>query len=167
MNKKFDEIDWDVERMIVLTYGHVYMIESMDYHMEINKYYEGSTKGGWISIKPLLTIPSSIKTCPACQTPIKNIKRYGRIIKKCTLDMQTRNFFQKYDQKLKNLVKEIRFYNRFERINLKNQLKTIYTMDMRSKDIIFKDFDVKIVNRALPEIICIRIFYDVCTTVVI
>jgi len=81
--------------------------------------------------------------------------------------MQTRNFFQKYDQKLKNLVKEIRFYNRFERINLKNQLKTIYTMDMRSKDIIFKDFDIKIINRALPEIICIRIFYDVCTTVVI
>ncbi len=40
-------------------------------------------------------------------------------------------------------------------------------MDMRSKDIIFKDFDIKIINRALPEIICIRIFYDVCTTVVI
>jgi len=92
MNKKFDEIDWDVERMIVLTCGHVYTIEFMNYHMKMNKYYERSTKGGWISIKPLLTIPSSIKTCPACQTPIKNIKRYGRIIKKCTLDVQTRKF---------------------------------------------------------------------------
>ena len=87
INKKFDEIDRDVERMIVLTYGHVYMIESMDYHMEINKYYEGSTKGGWISIKPLSTMLSSIKTCLTCQTLIKNIKRYGRIIKKCTLDI--------------------------------------------------------------------------------
>ena len=63
---------------------------------------------------------------------------------------------ENFDQKLKNLVKEIRFYNRFERINLKNQLKTVYTMD-----IIFKDFNIKIVNRALAEIIPHQYFNNV------
>jgi len=156
---KFDEIDWYAERIIVLFCGHVYTMASMDYYMEMQEYYEESTKGGWTSIKTLSTKPSSNKTCPACRTPIRRIKRYGRIIKKYTLDVQTRKFFQKYDQIMKNLVKEIRLYDIFARNNLKNQLKTVYSIDKRPKDVIFKEF--KIENETLPEIVPYQYFNDV------
>ena len=109
--------------MIVLTCGHVYTMETMDMIMEMEDYYEGSTKGGWTSTKALPTSITSIKACPECQTPIKYIKRYGRIIKKYTLDAQTEKFRLKYDKQFKGIKRQIVFKDsKNRRIQLKNYL---------------------------------------------
>ena len=99
----FSEIDWNKERMIVLTCGHVYTMETMDMIMEMEDFYEGSIKVGWTSIKMLPTSITTIKTCPTCQTPIKDINRYGRVIKKYMLDTQIKNFISKYYNQLNQL----------------------------------------------------------------
>src|SRR5438045_1905474 len=97
-NTKFSEIDWNKERMIVLSCGHIYTMKSMDVLMEMKDYYESSNEGEWISVKSLPTSSTSTKICPACQTPVKDIRRYGRIIKKRTLDIQKRKFILKHDR---------------------------------------------------------------------
>lgn len=96
----------------------------MDNHMGMKDYYEGSIDRGWTSVK-LLPTSTSVKTCPECQAPIKDIKRYGRIIKKCTLDIQNRKFITKYDGELRKISKRINtIFNEMNksRNKLKNEL---------------------------------------------
>ncbi|CAI2182855.1 2804_t:CDS:10, partial [Funneliformis geosporum] len=107
MKTLFNEVDWDRNKMIVLSCGHVFTMETMDMHMGMEDYYEGSIKWGWTSVKILPTSFANIKTCPDCRTPIKNIRRYGRIVNKCTLDAQNKKFLTKYDNLLNNVTKRI------------------------------------------------------------
>ncbi|RIA86555.1 AAA domain-containing protein, partial [Glomus cerebriforme] len=100
-------IDWKKEKMIVLSCGHAYTMRTLDTLMGMKDYYEGSIEGGWTSVKELPISPTNTNTCPECQTPIKNIRRYGRIIKHHTLDIQTKKFLVKYDRRLKEINKKI------------------------------------------------------------
>ncbi|GBB88735.1 hypothetical protein RclHR1_15310002 [Rhizophagus clarus] len=119
----FSEIDWNEERMIVLTCGHVYTMKTMDMLMEIKDYYEGSIEEGWTSVKIFPTLlMNNTKTCPTCSTPVKNVKRYGRIINKYTLDMQTKKFLLKYDNQLKEIITQI-IPLKDEIINNRNKFK--------------------------------------------
>ncbi|CAG8518815.1 4362_t:CDS:10 [Funneliformis mosseae] len=106
----FCDVDWDGKRMIVLSCGHAYTMETMDMHMGMEDYYEGSIKSGWTSVKILPASLSNVKTCPECRTPIKNIRRYGRIVNKCILDAQNKKFLTKYVNQLNNVTKRIIFF---------------------------------------------------------
>ncbi|GES93124.1 P-loop containing nucleoside triphosphate hydrolase protein [Rhizophagus clarus] len=149
LNCAFSEIDWEEERMIVLTCGHVYTMETMDMHMEMKNYYEGSVEGEWTSVKILPTTPMNMKTCPACRTPIKNVRRYGRIINKCTLDIQNKKFLAKYDLRIKEISKTINSLK--DRMNNKrNTLKNILPkLKSRPTEVVFEEY---IINEKLPEI---------------
>jgi hypothetical protein len=81
-------------------------MKSMDMLMGMEDYYEGSIDEEWTSVK-LFPTSTNVKVCPACQTPVKDIRRYGRIIKKCTLDIQNRKFITKYDVELRKISKRI------------------------------------------------------------
>jgi hypothetical protein len=145
-NTKFSKINWNKERMIVLPCGHIYTMKSMDMLMEMGDYYEGSIDGEWTSVKSLPT-STGIKTCPACQAPIKDIKRYGRIIKNCTLDIQHEKFISKYDEELRRINKHIvTFSNEIKigRNKLKDELCDISELKPKVE---FKNTD-----RRLPEI---------------
>jgi hypothetical protein len=131
--------------MIALPCGHIYTMKSMDMHMEMGDYYEGSIDGGWTSVK-LFPPSTSIKTCPACHTPIKDIKRYGRIIKKCTLEIQNGKFILKYDDKLIKIAKRItKSFNKMEkgRNILKNKLCDISELKTKEE---FKDTTTKLLE---------------------
>ncbi|GBC01063.1 hypothetical protein RclHR1_04050006 [Rhizophagus clarus] len=150
INSTFSEVDWEVERMIVLTCGHVYTMETMDMLMEMKDYYEGSVEGGWTSVKMLPTSPMNMKTCPTCRTPIKHIRRYGRIINKYTLDVQNKKFLSKYDRQLKEIAKQI-IPLRDEMTNRRNELKdTLPKVEFRPTEVVFKEHNV--INEKLPEI---------------
>ncbi|GBC08311.1 hypothetical protein RclHR1_08010001 [Rhizophagus clarus] len=145
-NITFSNINWNKERMIALPCGHIYTMKSMDTLMEMGNYYDGSIDGGWTSVR-LFPNSTSIKTCPACQAPVKDIRRYGRIIKKHILDMQNRKFVSKYDDELKKIDKRIvNSSNEMtkKRSNLKDELCDISEFKPRKE---FKDK-----NRGLPEI---------------
>jgi hypothetical protein len=107
MGTKFSEIDWNEERMIVLSCGHVYTMETMDMLVKMEEYYEGSIERGWTSIKALPTSSKDIIKCPACRAPVKNIRRYGRIINKYTLDVQNKKFLNKYSHELNEITKQV------------------------------------------------------------
>jgi hypothetical protein len=117
----FSEIDWNDQRMIVLSCGHVCTMETMDNLMEMRKYYEGSTDEGWTSIRALPTSPINIIKCPMCRTPVKNIRRYGRIINKYTLDVQNKKFLIKYNRKLNKITEQVIILEK-ETINSRDQL---------------------------------------------
>ncbi|GBC28104.1 uncharacterized protein OCT59_008525 [Rhizophagus irregularis] len=76
MGTKFSEIDWNEERMVVLSCGHVYTMETMDMLVKMEEYYEGSIERGWTSIKALPTSSKDIIKCPACRAPVKNIRSH-------------------------------------------------------------------------------------------
>ncbi|CAG8476927.1 30534_t:CDS:10 [Gigaspora margarita] len=94
MQESFAEVDWTFERMIVLACGHVYTADSLDHLMEMKEYYEMDLNGQWIGLKTIISQPSDPKNCPQCRTPIKNICRYGRAIKKNVLDIQNKKFLR-------------------------------------------------------------------------
>ncbi|CAB4391624.1 unnamed protein product [Rhizophagus irregularis] len=145
-NIKFSKVDWNKEKMVALPCGHIYTMKSMDKLMGMKEYYEGSSEGGWISVKSFPT-STSIKKCPACQASIRDIRRYGRIIKKYTLETQNRKFMIKYDGELRKIAKRIiASFNEMKggRNKLKNELCGISKLKQKIE---FKD-----VNRGLPEI---------------
>ncbi|PKY55180.1 P-loop containing nucleoside triphosphate hydrolase protein [Rhizophagus irregularis] len=148
----FSEIDWNQERMIVLSCGHVFTMKSMDALMEMKNYYEGSNEGGWISLKELPTPSTDIKTCPECNSPIKNIKRYGRVIKKHTLDTQNKKFLLKYHFQLEGIRKQINSV--FEKLGKsrrqlkKDLIEILESESIQKGEVTFKECK----NRGLPEI---------------
>ncbi|RGB37021.1 hypothetical protein C1646_652342, partial [Rhizophagus diaphanus] len=150
INSTFSEVDWEVERMIVLTCGHVFTMETMDMLMEMKDFYEGSVEGGWTSVKILPTSPMNMKTCPTCRTPIKGVRRYGRIINKYTLDIQNKKFLSKYDRQLKEVANQI-IPLRDEMINKRNELKNaLPKLESRPAEIVLKEHNV--IDDKLPEI---------------
>src|SRR4051812_18427766 len=102
MQSSFEDVDWNEERMIVLECGHVFTMETMDGYMEMKEFYEGDSQQGWTAIKQITSQPHGTKVCPNCRAPIKNIHRYGRVIKKFTLDVQNKKFLMTYESELKN-----------------------------------------------------------------
>ncbi|CAI2168909.1 11576_t:CDS:10 [Funneliformis geosporum] len=108
-NISFSKVDWKKKRMIVLSCGHVYTMETMDMHMGMEGYYEceGVFERNWTSVKILPASTVNVKACPECRTPIKNIRRYGRIINKYIMDAQNKKFLTKYDNQLSNVTKRV------------------------------------------------------------
>ncbi|PKC03010.1 hypothetical protein RhiirA5_452565 [Rhizophagus irregularis] len=144
----FREIDWNEERMIVLTCRHVFTMETMDMHMEMKDYFEGSIEGGWTSVKILPSSPLYMKMCPTCRAPIKNVRRYGRIINKYTLDIQNKKFLTKYSSQLKSISRSIIILkDKLKRNELKNALPK---HERRPIEVVRKERDI--INKKSSEI---------------
>ncbi len=98
MGSTYAEIDPDESPCIILSYGHILTIESMDGHIEIAKYYiisdDTNGENSIIGLKsrsvPFST--SELKNCPMCRSPLRNINRYGRIVRRAWIDEATKKF---------------------------------------------------------------------------
>ncbi|ERF70407.1 hypothetical protein EPUS_05226 [Endocarpon pusillum Z07020] len=94
----YSEIDLDKNPCIIPTCGHILTQESMDALMEMPKYYTFSEAPGAensiIALKsssvPFST--SELKSCPLCRLPLRNINRYGRIVRRAWIDEATKKF---------------------------------------------------------------------------
>ncbi|CAG8485643.1 8192_t:CDS:10 [Ambispora leptoticha] len=105
MQETFEEVDWNEERLVVLNCGHCFTMETMDGIMEIDSFYTSKIKNGKIEWSKTNELPSKhteVKVCPSCRGGI-NSRRYGRIIKKSTLNLQTKKFLQKYEKDIETL----------------------------------------------------------------
>ncbi|RIA80711.1 hypothetical protein C1645_866307 [Glomus cerebriforme] len=150
-NTIFSETDWNKERMIVLSCKHVYTMKTMDILMKMKDYYEGSNERGWTSTKIISTLPINIIKCPACQIPVKDIRRYGRIIKKCTLNIQNKKFLLKYDYKIKEIIKNINFDIGNKIKSMRCQLNSkLPKLELRPREVVFKEHNIT--SKDLPEI---------------
>ncbi|CAG8445859.1 16122_t:CDS:10, partial [Cetraspora pellucida] len=107
MQETFAEVDWTLERMVVLGCGHVFTAESLDNWTVMKDYYEMDNDNNWIRIKPITSKLIDSKNCPQCRAPI-NIYRYGRATKKKVLDVQNKKFLMKCEFQLKEQNKSIK-----------------------------------------------------------
>lgn len=97
MGSSYGDIDLDENPCIVPSCGHILTLESMDGHMEIAKYYTISDDtNGEDSITALrsssVPFSSELKHCPICRNPLRNINRYGRIVRRAWIDEATKKF---------------------------------------------------------------------------
>lgn len=67
----------------------------MDGHMELAKYYTISDADNSIIALKSNSVPfstSNLKNCPMCRKPLRNINRYGRIVRRAWIDEATKKF---------------------------------------------------------------------------
>ena len=98
MGSSYAEIDLDESPCIIPSCGHILTLESMDGHMEMSKYYTMSSDTS--SENPIMTLKSpsvpfstsELRNCPLCRKPLRNINRYGRIVRRAWIDEATKKF---------------------------------------------------------------------------
>ena len=98
MGSTYAETDLDENPCIIPSCGHILSLESMDGHMEIAKYYtisdDTNAENSIIALKsssvPFST--SDLRNCPMCRSPLRNINRYGRIVRRAWIDEATKKF---------------------------------------------------------------------------
>lgn len=98
MGSTYAEIDLDENPCIIPSCGHILSRESMDGHMEIAKHYVVSDDAD--AEQPIIALRSSsvpfsasdLKNCPMCRAPLRNINRYGRIVRRAWIDEATKKF---------------------------------------------------------------------------
>lgn len=95
MGSRYADIDIDENPCIIPSCGHILTLESMDGHMEIAKYYTISYADNSIIALKSNSVPfstSELKNCPMCRSPLRNINRYGRIVRRAWIDETTKKF---------------------------------------------------------------------------
>ncbi|RHZ83153.1 hypothetical protein Glove_99g360 [Diversispora epigaea] len=158
MQTTFAEVDWTTERMIVLECGHVFTAETLDGLMGMENVYHMDAFGNWTGLKPITEQPGELKRCPNCRSPIKNIQRYGRIIKKCVLDTQNKKFLQRYNQQLRAVHADLDKTFKILENNRGKVLEELRKSDMKqvkdnNNDInLYKEKD-KTISQAVPDLI--------------
>lgn len=94
MGEAYREIDLEDNPCIFPQCGHFLTIESMDGLMDMKKHYEFSPEGVIVSAKQS-SEPFSMdesKTCATCRASLRNLSRYGRIVRRALLDESTKKF---------------------------------------------------------------------------
>lgn len=100
MSTPFRDHDATESPLVRLPCGHLLTIESMDGMLELSKFYRSRTVNGlqeWQSVVPFSEITASDQpakaVCHVCKIPIRDVLRYGRIIKKLELDVSEKKFW--------------------------------------------------------------------------
>ncbi|KAI1768094.1 hypothetical protein GGR53DRAFT_35773 [Hypoxylon sp. FL1150] len=94
MMMQYHEINLDEDPCIFPDCGHFTTMTNMDGIMDMKAHYEMSTEENPRALTSA-TQPFSmdeIKTCPTCRGSLRNIARYGRIVRRAMLDEATKKF---------------------------------------------------------------------------
>jgi len=78
------------DRLITLACGHIFTVETLDGHCNMNAFYEIDEIGRFISTKSPPVNYQTPPTCSTCRGPITAL-RYGRVTKRATLDILEQN----------------------------------------------------------------------------
>ncbi|KAI9723855.1 MAG: hypothetical protein M1828_004105 [Chrysothrix sp. TS-e1954] len=91
--KTYSEVDLDDDPCVIPRCGHILTKENMDGHFALNKYYEFSADGAITDIKDA-SLPFSyqddMKCCPTCRGSLRDLSRYGRLVRRALLDESTK-----------------------------------------------------------------------------
>lgn len=92
--KEYRDIDLDEEPCLFLLCGHVFTAATLDGQMELSRHYSLSPQGhpdAILSHSNPFSV-EQVKVCPHCRGSLRNIARYGRIIRRALLDETTKKF---------------------------------------------------------------------------
>ena len=95
--QEYHEIDLDLEPCIFPDCGHFLTVTSMDGQMNMGEYYmldaNGLPAGVSKPSEPFSMDQSeAVRVCPTCRGSLRNIARYGRIVRRGMLDEATKKF---------------------------------------------------------------------------
>ncbi|KAK4059287.1 hypothetical protein Trihar35433_11040 [Trichoderma harzianum] len=94
--KEYHEIDLDEEPCIFPDCGHFLTTSSMDGQMGMGAYYDLNEDGHPVRLgktsEPFSLEESGIPVCATCRGSLRNIARYGRIVRRAILDESTKKF---------------------------------------------------------------------------
>lgn len=92
--KEYKDIDIDEAPCIFPDCGHFLTVESMDGQMSMHEHYDldenGIPTGIGSTSKPFSM--DEVKVCSKCRGSLRNISRYGRIVRRAILDEATKKF---------------------------------------------------------------------------
>ncbi|CAG8640251.1 1615_t:CDS:10 [Funneliformis mosseae] len=146
--QSFAEIDWGKERMVILDCGHVFTMDTMDRHMEMMNYYEGSYER-WTGFKIL-----------SSQSGENKMMTYGRSIKKRILDTQNKKFLMVYDLRLKFQRNALEAAIRNLDNNRPNMLERFKSIRLYSTDNSKKN-NIEGPDKIVPEVTIKEQFYQI------
>ncbi|TFA97633.1 NFX1-type zinc finger-containing protein 1 [Trichoderma ghanense] len=112
--KEYHEIDLDEEPCIFPDCGHFLTTSSMDGQMGMGTYYDMDEEGHPTRLsktsEPFSLDKSGIPVCATCRGSLRNIARYGRIVRRAILDESTKKFLawshEQYLSLADRLIKE-------------------------------------------------------------
>lgn len=106
MQRRLDEIDLSSEdvadRLITLRCGHVFTVETLDGHCNMSEFYQVDEMGAYQRTKIPPVEYQTPPTCPQCRGPITAL-RYGRVVKRSTLDILEQNVASTMSRSLEQL----------------------------------------------------------------
>lgn len=89
----YKEVDLDSDPCLFPQCGHIMTVQNMDGHMDMAKHYIVSPDGAFTGLHPSPPFSNDeLKHCPTCRGSLRNICRYGRIIRRALLDESTKKF---------------------------------------------------------------------------
>ncbi len=110
MQRRLEDVDLGSadtsERLITLTCGHVFTVETLDGHCGMQEYYEIDVMGKFVSTKAPPTEYQIPPCCPTCRGPISAL-RYGRVTKRGSLDILEQNVASTMSRSLEALNPEL------------------------------------------------------------
>ena len=94
--KEYHEIDLDEEPCIFPDCGHFLTVSSIDGQMDMAAHYSLDENGFPTAVSgaslPFSDDAARIRACPSCRGSLRNISRYGRIMRRGLLDESTKKF---------------------------------------------------------------------------
>ncbi len=94
MQRRLEDVDLEStdvsDRLITLGCGHIFTVETLDGHCDMQAYYDIDPMGRFLALKSPPVNYQTPPTCPTCRGPITAL-RYGRITKRATLDILEQN----------------------------------------------------------------------------
>jgi hypothetical protein len=113
----YRDIDLDTDPCIFTPCGHIFRIDSLDGAMGMQIYYEIDPRTlKYIGLK-LSPEPFSIqdsKPCPDCRGSLRNVARYGRIVRRAAQDESAKKLTAWSNRKYQELVERRRRKERRE-----------------------------------------------------
>ncbi|PTB39704.1 hypothetical protein M441DRAFT_197320 [Trichoderma asperellum CBS 433.97] len=109
--KEYHEIDLDEEPCIFPDCGHFLTTSSMDGQMGMTAYYDTDIDGHPTQLgkasEPFSLDDSGIPVCATCRGSLRNIARYGRIVRRAMLDESTKKFIEWSHEKYLSLANQL------------------------------------------------------------
>ncbi|PHH86139.1 hypothetical protein CDD83_10676 [Cordyceps sp. RAO-2017] len=94
--KEYHEVNLDEEPCIFPVCGHFLTVASMDGQMDMSAHYDLDENGLPTRIsrvsEPFSMGESGVKSCASCRGSLRNVSRYGRIVRRALLDEATKKF---------------------------------------------------------------------------
>lgn len=94
MGESYKDIELDEDPVIVPQCGHILTRTNMDGHLDMAKHYESDQHGAIAAVKAA-SEPFSykeMKRCPTCRGLLRNLSRYGRVVRRSLLDESSKRF---------------------------------------------------------------------------